>query len=74
MLVDHTLKTKKEHKNWKKQEIRNLLLKKACFQHEMTYGDFKDLLRRTASDEALRNLHLRNVFNVDLLPCFIIFL
>ena len=25
-------------------------LDKACFQHDMAYGDFKDLARRTASD------------------------
>ena len=25
----------------------------ACFQHDMVYGDFKDLSRRTASDKAL---------------------
>ena len=25
-------------------------LDKACFQHDMAYGDFKDLPRRTASD------------------------
>ena len=24
---------------------------KACFQHDMTYGDFKDLPKRTASDK-----------------------
>ena len=27
---------------------------KACFQHDMAYGDFKDLPRRTASDNVLR--------------------
>ena len=26
-------------------------LDKTCFQHDMTYGDFKDLARRTASDK-----------------------
>ena len=26
---------------------------KACFQYDMAYGDFKDLARRTASDEIL---------------------
>ena len=25
-------------------------LDKACFQHDMAYGDFKDIARRTASD------------------------
>ena len=29
-------------------------LDKACFQHDMAYGDFKDLARRTASDKVLR--------------------
>ena len=28
-------------------------LDKACFQHDMDYGDFKDLNRRTTSDEVL---------------------
>ena len=35
-------------------------LDKACFQHEMTYGDFKDLARRTAADKVLRD----KAFNV----------
>ena len=26
-------------------------LDKACFQHDMAYGDFKDLKKRTASDK-----------------------
>ena len=30
-------------------------LDKACFQHDMAYGDFKDLKRRTASDTILRD-------------------
>ena len=30
-------------------------LDKACFQHDMTYGDFKDLAKRTAADKVLRN-------------------
>ena len=30
-------------------------LDKACFQHDMAYGDFKDLKGRTASDKALRD-------------------
>ena len=30
-------------------------LDKACFQHDMTYGDFKDLEKRTASDKVLRS-------------------
>ena len=35
-------------------------LDKACFQHDMAYGDFKDLKRRTFSDKVLRN----KAFNV----------
>ena len=30
-------------------------LDKPCFQHDMAYGDFKDLKRRTASDNILRD-------------------
>ena len=30
-------------------------LDKACFQHYMAYGDFKDLKRRTAADNVLRD-------------------
>ena len=29
-------------------------LDKACFQHDMAYGDFKDLARRSASDNVFR--------------------
>ena len=35
-------------------------LDKACFQHDMAYGDFKDLKRRTFSDKVLRD----KVFNI----------
>ena len=30
-------------------------MEKACFQHDMAYGDFKDLARRKASNKVLRN-------------------
>ena len=30
-------------------------LDKVCFQHDMAYGDFKDLAKRTASDKILRD-------------------
>ena len=30
-------------------------LDNACFQHDMAYGDFKGLSRRTASDKSLRD-------------------
>ena len=57
MLVGHLLKINKEFKNLKKQEIQAIFTKisKAFFQHDMTYGDFKDLIRRTAPDKILRD-------------------
>ena len=30
-------------------------LDKACFQHDMAYGNFKDLAKRTAADKVLKN-------------------
>ena len=30
-------------------------LDKACFQHDMVYGDFKDLAKRTIADKILRD-------------------
>ena len=33
-------------------------LDKACFQHDMTYGDFKDLRKRTAADNVFRVLSI----------------
>ena len=35
-------------------------LDKACFQHDMAYGDFKDLKRRAISHKVLRD----KVFNI----------
>ena len=37
------------------QYIYQNKLDKACFQHDMAYGDLKDLPQRTASDETLCN-------------------
>ena len=33
----------------------------SCFQHDMAYGDFKDLAKRTAADKVLRD----KAFNID---------
>ena len=54
--MEHLLKIKKEFKNSedKKCFYRNEL-EKNCFQHNMAYGDFKDLERKTASDKFLRD-------------------
>ena len=54
VLVDHLLKTKKELKKIEETELENEL-GKACFRHDMAYGNFKDLSRRTASDKVLRD-------------------
>ena len=39
-------------------------LEKACFQHDMAYGDFKDLERRTVSGKVLRD----KAFNIAKTP------
>ena len=39
-------------------------LDKACFQHDMAYGDFKDIKERTASDKILKD----RAFNIDKNP------
>ena len=39
-------------------------LDKACFQHDMAFGDFKDLTRRKASDKVLRD----KAFNIAKSP------
>ena len=45
-------------------------LDKACFQHDMAYGNFKDLPRRTASDkhyvkELLILLKMQNMMDIS---------
>ena len=39
-------------------------LDKACFQHDMAYGGFKDLAKRTTSDKVLRD----KTFNITKNP------
>ena len=34
-------------------------LDNACFQHDMAYGKTKDLVKRTQSDKALKDKHLK---------------
>ena len=54
--MNHLLKIKKEFKNLKKQEIQDKNeLDKACFQHDLAYGDFKDLAKRATADKVLRD-------------------
>ena len=56
--VDHLEKTNKEPKSLKQQEIKHYIYQnevdKACFKHDMAYGDFKDLTRWTGSYKILR--------------------
>ena len=57
---------KKQRRNTKFKEagdsqyIYQKELGKLCFQHDMAYGDFKDLTRRIASDKILSD----KAFNV----------
>ena len=44
---------KKINKTGDSRKIYQNKLDKTCFQHGMTYGDFKDLLRGTTFDKAL---------------------
>ena len=43
-------------------------LDKACFQHDMAYGKYKDLEKRTQSDEALKDIlklqTIQNMMNI----------
>ena len=62
--MDHLLKTKKEFKNLKKQEIQAIFTKVNLIKHAFNIGDFKDLARRKASDKVLRD----NAFNITKNP------
>ena len=57
--MDPLEKNKKRIQKFKETGDINYIYKneldKACFQHNMAYGDFKDLARRTASDKILRD-------------------
>ena len=59
MLVGNLLKKKERIKKFKETGDTSYIYKnelnKTCFQHDMTYGDFKDLAKRTASDKVLRD-------------------
>ena len=60
-------KNKKRNQKFKETGDTSYIYKnelEACFQHDMAYGDFKDLARRTASDKFLRN----KAFNITKNP------
>ena len=52
-------KTEERRQNFKQTGDSRYVYKneldKACFQHDMAYGDFKDIKRRTAADNGLRD-------------------
>ena len=53
------IKNKERIQKFKETEDAGYIYKneldKACFQHDMAYGDFKDLPKRTAADKVLRD-------------------
>ena len=57
MLVEHPLKHKEKIKKIKETADSRYIyqneLDKACFQHDIAYGDFKRLDRRSAADKVL---------------------
>ena len=59
MFADLLRKTKKEFKKLKETEDSRYIyqneLDKAWFQHDLTYGDFEDLNKRTTADKVLRD-------------------
>ena len=61
-------KNKERIRKFKETGDRNYIYKnkpdKACFQHDMAFGDFKDLKRRTFSDKVLRD----KTFNIAKSP------
>ena len=53
--MDHLQKTQRKKETGDSRYIYQNELDKACLQHEMAYGHFKDLNRRRAADKALRD-------------------
>ena len=66
--MDPLEKNKKRIQKFKETGDINYIYKneldKACFQHDMAFGDFKDLAIRTASDKVLRD----KAFNIGRSP------
>ena len=59
MDVDHLQKNEERRQNLKETGdalyIYENELDKSCFQHDMVYGDFKDLTGKTAFEKILRD-------------------
>ena len=68
VLVDHLPKNKERIQKFKEtgdtKYIYRNELDKACFQHDMAYGGFSNLARRTTSDKFLRD----KAFNIAKYP------
>ena len=54
-LAKNKERIQKFKETWDTKYIYRNELDKTCFQHDMDYGDFKDLARRTVSDTFLRD-------------------
>ena len=50
-------------KHQQSQNIMTMIVDKACFQHAMSYGDFKNLPGRTVCDKILHK-----AFNIAKIP------
>ena len=55
IIYEQQRKNKKDEETGDSRYIYQDELDKACFQHDMDYGDFKDLNRRTTADKVLRH-------------------
>ena len=67
MVADQLLKQRKNSKfkeTGDSKYINENVLDKACFQHDMAYGDFKGLPRRTAAGKILQD----KAFNIATNP------
>ena len=61
--MEHLLEINKEFKKFMRTGDANCIyeneLNKACFQHDMAYGKYKDLERRIRSDKVLKDNALK---------------
>ena len=66
--MDHLPKIKNEYKNKEEQKIIDIFIKqnwkKTCFQQDITYKEFENLPRRTASDKKIG----KKAFNIAKSP------
>ena len=81
--MDYSLKVKNKYEHLKKQEIQHNILKKklnkACFQHGLVYGDFRNLAKKLIKHYVINHLIMLKIqnmmdINVNILQWFIHFL